>query len=139
MKNQKEIYKIIDANLNRAREGVRVVEELFRFIKKSKRQSDQLKELRHKITRVGQKLPISLEEVKLTRKVAEDVGRRSFTKSEKSKENLTEMVLANLQRAQEALRVLEEFSKLVDVKASYQFKKLRFQSYEIEYKILKAL
>lgn len=137
MNKQKEIYQIIDANLNRAREGVRVVEEVVRFIQQDAKKSDQLKDLRHKIIKAAHELPISLDKVKLARNVEKDVGRNSFSESEKNKKDIQELVFANLQRVQESLRVLEEFSKLLDEKASFRFKKLRFRTYELEIKLLK--
>lgn len=138
-KEKQQLYRAIDANLNRAREGLRVVEEVFRFLKNHKEGSAECKELRHKLVRVSKKLSIPLPEVKDFRNVREDVGRKSFSAGEKKKENLKDLVMANIQRVQEALRVLEEFSKLLDEKASYQFKKCRFEAYQLEKKLLQCL
>jgi len=49
LNNDQHIYQVLDANLNRAREGLRVVEEVFRFTKKNKQVSQKIKDLRHKI------------------------------------------------------------------------------------------
>ncbi len=138
MKSQEEIYQIIDANLNRSREGVRVVEEVYRFIHKDKKRSEQLKELRHKIFKAAALFPVTLSEIKSARNVEKDVGQDSFSETEKEKNSVEELVFANLQRIQESLRVLEEFSKLIDPKISFEFKKLRFRSYELESKLLKS-
>jgi len=139
MNNDQHIYQVLDANLNRAREGLRVVEEVFRFTKKNKQVSQKIKDLRHKIIKASTGLPLSLDQVKLARNTVADVGRNTFSKSERSKKNTLELTIANLQRAQEALRVLEEFSKLVDGKTSFRFKKLRFETYQLEVELLKQL
>lgn len=133
----RKIYRVLDANLNRAREGVRVAEEVFRLVYGDGPLTKKMKRLRHAIVKASQTLPVSLPQIKLAREADSDVGSRSFSASERKKGNAVELAMANLSRAQEALRVLEEFSKLLSEKASYRFKKLRFASYAIETELLK--
>ena len=49
----KKIYRVIDANLNRAKEGLRVCEDTVRFILKDKILTKKIKKLRHDITRIA--------------------------------------------------------------------------------------
>jgi thiamine-phosphate pyrophosphorylase len=103
---------IIDANLNRAREGLRVLEEIARFILQNKELSFSFKNFR---LRLPVKQPI--------RDVPRDPGALSFLKE---KRNLLEILNANAARVQEALRVLAEFSE-----NSSFFETLRFESYQL--------
>jgi len=122
-----KVFRILDANINRAVEGVRVVEEIARFILDDKKATKELKDIRSALRMSGKKLGA----IK-SRQVATDVGRASFSKSEAKRETLLDIFAANIKRVQEALRVLEEFSKLTAPKAGQTFKKIRFQIYELE-------
>ncbi|MFH0918706.1 MAG: thiamine-phosphate pyrophosphorylase [Candidatus Omnitrophota bacterium] len=124
------IGRIIDANLNRAKEGLRVCEEITRFILDSHRFTAQLKEVRHKVNHLGSKIypPAKLLKQRRARK---DVGRRNSC-GELERANCKDIFWANIQRVKESLRVLEEFSKLVDAGVALGFKQLRYKVYEIE-------
>lgn len=127
MTNEGKIFRIIDANINRAVEGVRVVEEIARFVLDDKKATKELKDIRSTLRLSGKKLGILK-----SRQVLTDVGRDSFSKSEAKRETLLDIFTANIKRVQEALRVLEEFSKLTAPKIGQTFKKIRFQIYELE-------
>jgi len=127
IKNPKsKIERILDANINRCVEGLRVVEEIVRFIIENKKLTEKIKKLRDKIRQTTEKAHL------LARKANTDVGSKLYTKSESKRGNLKDICLANIKRAEEALRVLEEFSKLDDPKLGSQYKKYRFELYEIE-------
>ena len=64
------------------------------------------------------------------------MGRAAFSKSEMSRITCSDIFSANIQRAKESLRALEEFFKLIDKKDSAKFTGLRFKVYEIEKKAL---
>jgi len=128
-----QIPRIIDANINRAVEGLRVVEEIVRFIVENKRLTEKVKKLRSKIRRTTEKVHL------LARKANKDVGSKLYTKSESKRKNLKDICIANIKRAEEALRVLEEFSKLEDPKLGNQYKKHRFELYVLEKDIFKQL
>jgi len=121
-----KIPRIIDANINRCVEGLRVVEEIVRFIIENKKLTEKIKKLRSKIRNTTEKAHL------LARKANKDVGSKIYTRSESKRENLKDICIANIKRAEEALRVLEEFSKLDDPKLGSQYKKHRFELYEIE-------
>ncbi|KPK42783.1 MAG: hypothetical protein AMJ78_01335 [Omnitrophica WOR_2 bacterium SM23_29] len=132
---KRKIYRIIDANLNRSREGLRVCEEIARFILNDKSLTKEFKALRHRITNCIRDFPAQLGEIVSTRDAEGDVGRQSRP-SENKRRNWKEIFLANLERVKESLRVLEEFSKLVDKKIADRFKKIRFKLYDIEKKLI---
>jgi thiamine-phosphate pyrophosphorylase len=122
------ILRLLDANLNRLREGVRVVEDIRRYCFDDALISKELKELRHKA-----RLEPYLTLLK-RRDITNDVL-KSTTKSESSRVDLTSVQIANLKRAQESARVLEESLKLYDVQEAQNFKDIRYKLYEIESRI----
>jgi thiamine-phosphate pyrophosphorylase len=136
--NKKNIYRIIDANLNRAREGIRAAEEVARLYFDDAKLSSQFKSLRHQLTRVAQN---SFDEKKLLsfRNSQKDVGANSMGSLEKKRANLESIVFANLRRSQEATRILEEFGKLINPTSALSFKKIRFRLYTLEQKIMALL
>ena len=117
--------RLIDANLNRLREGIRVVEDIFRYVYNDKQTAIKLKELRH-LSRLENYIEL-LE----TRDVKNDVLRSSI-KSELNRTDLYSILIANFKRAQESSRVLEEFCKLISVKDSENFKFIRYELYNLE-------
>ena len=117
--------RLIDANLNRLREGIRVVEDVFRYVYNDKQTAIKLKELRHK-ARTNNYIKL-LE----TRDVKNDVLRASI-KSEQNRSDLNSILIANFKRAQESSRVLEEFCKLISIEDSENFKYIRYELYNLE-------
>lgn len=134
----REIYRILDANLNRAREGLRVLEEIARFVLEDPGLTARLKELRHGLTGQAGRLPGGHQDLVGSRDAAGDVGAESWTSGEKTRESLPGLAAANFKRVQEAARVLEEFGKLLGP-AAEGFKKLRFEAYVLEQEMLARL
>jgi thiamine-phosphate pyrophosphorylase len=124
MTNEGRIFRIIDANVNRAVEGLRVVEEIARFILEDKKLTGQLKAMRAQIRRA--KPPLS------ARGSESDVGRKLYHETEADRQGLLDIFTANIKRAQEALRVLEEYTKLIDPKHGAVYKECRFKVYDLE-------
>lgn len=127
MSEKERIYRIIDANLNRLKEGLRVVEDIRRYGFDDKALAPKIKILRHKI-----KIPQN--EILKFRNTSGDVLKKS-TQSEMKRENLYDLQIANLKRAQESARVLEECFKLVNIENSELFKSVRYELYDIEQEI----
>ncbi len=127
----KKICRLIDANLNRAKEGLRVLEDVLRFIADDKKLTSQIKKIRHAITiyinESGSLGVIILKE----RQILADVGKKT-TSSELKRKDICDIFLANSQRVKESVRTLEEFFKLSDRATSLKFKKLRYKIYHIE-------
>ena len=121
----KNHLRLIDANLNRLREGIRVVEDIFRYIYNNKEISTKLKSLRH-IARTK-----NYYELLEARDVENDVLRESI-KSEQNREDLNSILIANFKRAQESSRVLEELTKLSSIEDSENFKYIRYELYNLE-------
>ena len=117
--------RLIDANLNRLREGIRVVEDIFRYVYNDKQTALKLKELRHK-ARTN-----NYNELLETRDVKNDVLRASI-KSEQNRSDMNSILIANFKRAQESSRVLEEFCKLLAIEDSETFKYIRYELYNLE-------
>ncbi|MDD4329529.1 MAG: thiamine-phosphate pyrophosphorylase [Aliarcobacter sp.] len=122
---EENYLRLIDANLNRLREGIRVVEDVFRYIYNDKQTAIKLKELRH-LSRLENYIEL-LE----TRDVKNDVLRTSI-KSEQNRSDLYSILIANFKRAQESSRVLEEFCKLISIESSENFKYIRYELYNLE-------
>ena len=121
----KNHLRLIDANLNRLREGIRVVEDIFRYIYNNKEISTKLKSLRHTARTKN------YYELLETRDVENDVLRESI-KSEQNREDLNSILIANFKRAQESSRVLEELTKLSSIEDSENFKYIRYELYNLE-------
>lgn len=128
----------MDANFNRAREGLRVCEEFARFFLNSRPLTEEFKKIRRKIGEAYNSLPYSKKFLFSARDTASDVARKGFD-FEKKRSGTLDVFWANLQRTKEALRVLEEFTKLTDERLSDDFKKLRFRTYCAEKQSLKKL
>jgi septal ring factor EnvC (AmiA/AmiB activator) len=134
-----KIIRIIDANLNRGREGLRVVEDLARFIMDDSSLASQIKSARHEITEIAKQLPIDDNDLLNARDSIGDVGIELNSASENNRTSILQIAFANIRRAQESMRVLEELSKLYSAEVALRFKRLRFQLYEIEKKVLTSL
>jgi hypothetical protein len=123
------LYRLIDANLNRLREGLRVLEDIERFIYDNKPLSQKLKSLRHQC-RVPEYNRYLSE-----RDIIGDVLKET-TASESEREDLRSIQLSNIKRAQESARVLEESFKLIDSREAERFKDIRYALYDIEKNML---
>ena len=129
----KNILRIIDANLNRSKEGLRVVEDFARFVMSDENLSSEIKKQRHKIDRIARTVYPQLVS---SRDSKNDVFRRT---KEPRKKNSFSVVVSNIKRVEESLRVLEEFSKIISASAGSKFKKIRFKIYDIEKEIVKRI
>ena len=121
--------RLIDANLNRLAEGIRVVEDIYRYVLDDKTTAKRLKALRHKA-----RIDIYIDLIN-SRDIKNDVLKTS-TSSEQKRNNLQSILIANFKRAQESSRVLEEFCKLISTKDSENFKYIRYELYDIEKAII---
>ena len=127
--NNQALFRVIDANLNRYKEGIRVVEDIYRYIYNDKDIALTLKNLRHI------NIPINIKTLLKYRDSINDVLKPTI-KSETNRENLESIIIANIKRSEESARVLEETFKLIDIETSEIFKNNRYYLYNIEKKIL---
>lgn len=132
-RNDKNHDRIIDANFNRAKEGLRVCEDVCRFILDAKGPTRVYKNSRHQLTKIIGELSIS--KIICSRDIADDVGRKS-TVTEFRRNGHMDIFYANSQRVKESIRVLEEFTKLRNGRLAEDLKKLRYKVYAVEKKII---
>ena len=125
------VFRIIDANLNRCREALRVIEEYFRFILNCAEPSGELKLLRHELILIEEGLgPKRLLEYRDTQN---DCFADENRPEELIRSNESDIAAASFKRAQEASRVIEEYVKLTDTPLlSGIAKKIRFSLYALE-------
>ncbi len=127
-----ELRRVIDANLNRLKEGIRVIEDIARYSHNNKAIASKLKALRHQ-SRIDDLLAL-LE----SRDSINDVLRPT-TASEQNRDTLLDILIANYKRAEESSRVLEEMYKLTLPELSENFKQIRYELYSLEKEHLLAL
>ena len=128
-----KLLRIIDANLNRAQEGLRVCEDITRFILNEKGLTRYFKTIRQDVGTLAKKIYTGKALLLRSRNVKRDIGKKT-TYREGKRSSIEDVFRANIQRAKESLRVLEEISKLLNKKISQDFKRIRFKVYEIEKK-----
>lgn len=124
------LLRALDANANRCREGLRVLEDVARFVLDDAFFTESLKNLRHELETVLSVVPAQrrLE----ARDTGQDVGTGLSTPEEFRRSDWLSVVLANARRVQEGLRCLEEFVKLVHRGSAEELRALRYRSYTLE-------
>ncbi len=127
---QQAIYRILDANLDRAREGLRIIEEWCRFGLNHSVWAEDCKNLRQEIGGWHR------DELRAARNTAEDVGTQLSHPQEEQRDGIGPVLQANFCRVQEALRVLEEYGKLYDADLSSRCKQMRYRVYSLESQVM---
>ncbi|MBI4602258.1 MAG: thiamine phosphate synthase [Planctomycetes bacterium] len=122
--------RILDANLNRAVEALRVAEEVCRLHWSSEGLAADLKALRHEVFAILSAGGIDRPSLLARRDIEGDVGRE--TASPGSGRDPADMAFRNLGRAKEALRVLEEACRLLAPDAAPKLLEARYRLYAIE-------
>ena len=130
---KKDLLRIIDVNLNRSREGLRVCEDIARFMLNDKTITRSFKSLRHGVSALRKGMDLEKLSLLKSRSVRGDVGKKT-TLREANRKNIKDVFRANTERVKESLRALEEVTKLFDRKISKRFKRIRFRVYELEKK-----
>ena len=125
------VLRMWDANYNRAKEALRVVEDVARFYLADGRLTSRLKRARHDLTKTALGCGIAYRKLVEARDSREDVGARGLIRDKRSPQ-WRDLFLSNLKRSQEAARVLEELSKMVKPEKTRTFQALRFRLYELE-------
>ncbi len=133
------MLRILDANLNRVGEGLRVLEDVSRFILNDPGLSEELKVLRHRLLPRDRSLQ---ERLLSARRAGEDVGAFIGEESEAERPDTLSLVRANSRRVQQSLRVIEEITKVPGQDFGLDWKKVkeaRFKLYELEQTVLLRL
>lgn len=127
--------QIIDANLNRLSEGLRIIEEIVRFGIRNKVLLSQIRQKKHTLWQCLSDIRLKAIYARDSRK---DLGRVADFDNLK-RDNLFDVFTANIKRAQESSRVLEELFKIDNVSVARFFKQMRFWLYELESALLRLL
>jgi thiamine-phosphate pyrophosphorylase len=126
--------RVLDACANRAREGLRVVEDYCRFVLDDPFLTGELKRLRHDLAAALDEFAPDL--LLSARDTPRDVGTSLTTTAEQERDSPAGVARANLKRLQEALRSLEEFGKLYGTGLGTALERLRYRAYTLEGAIL---
>ena len=134
------LWRLIDANANRAREGLRVMEDVARFVLDDSRSLEQLKGIRHALTSALRAIDPKSDRLVGSRDVQADAGTSLHGSNEYERNGLPELIAANAKRAQESLRAIEEACKALDgagdtVKSVEQ---ARYRAYECEQRLVRT-
>lgn len=129
-KESARTYRILDANVNRASEALRVLEDYARFTLNDATICSELKALRHDFAAGLSRL--DADALRASRNTPGDVGTDVTTSREMSRADLGHVVTANARRLQESLRSLEEYGKLVDPEFAARCEQIRYRVYSIE-------
>ncbi len=132
-----EELRIIDENLNRLSEGLRVLEDIARMLLNNAEITQQLKTLRHNL--ISADISFNKQLIQ-SRDSEKDVGARTVVAGEETNRSLADLLVANSKRTQESLRVLEEMAKLPALNLdSNNYKNARFEVYTVERNLLSKL
>lgn len=134
------VHRILDANANRAREALRVMEEAARFLLDDPDLCGALKRLRHELAAALAPVPGLLAH----RDTPGDVGTSVHTPTEGRRDSVLDVATAAGRRAGEALRAIEEYAKILDVSTMAdglpgRVEQLRYRVYELERRLVGAL
>ncbi len=124
------IYRILDANINRASEALRVLEDWVRFAKNNNAISEKLKNIRHNINNIITLHPNLI----LNRESINDIGRNIENNSQRS--SVKDIIRANCKRTEEALRVLCEYGQLLNIDTK-KIESDRYEIYTLEKELIK--
>jgi thiamine-phosphate pyrophosphorylase len=131
---QIDVARILDAGANRAREGLRVLEDYCRFALDDAFLTGELKRLRHDLADALRALPANL--LLEARDTLNDVGTGITTAREQDRQCLENVAQAGMKRLQEALRSLEEYGKIVNPQLGRAVEAIRYRTYTLERALL---
>lgn len=127
---QPALYRILDANLDRAREGLRVIEEWCRFGLNNVTFTEQCKHWRQELAHWHR------SELRAARNTPDDPGTDLTHPSEAARGSIEQVLQANFCRVEEALRVLEEYGKVYRADMAAALKQMRYQVYTLESRLM---
>jgi thiamine-phosphate pyrophosphorylase len=124
------LLRILDAAANRATEGLRVVEDSLRLAHDDRHLTSLAKQLRHELAETLARFPAADRHA--ARDTRHDVGTELSTPTEASRSDLAAVAAASFKRIEQALRSLEEYSKLIAADLGARFESLRYRCYTLE-------
>lgn len=136
---RRDAARIIDANANRAREALRVMEDAARFLLDDAALSAELKALRHGLRAALDALPLDPGFLLASRDTPGDVGASLTTEAETRRESAADVAAAASKRLTEALRSIEESAKTLPGGGAAAFERLRYRAYGAERALMLAV
>ena len=127
------LLRIIDVNLNRLDESLKLIEDIIRFQLEHKQLLSQMRKIRADF--LGFKKVLPLTRIIGSRRSQKDLGRKEKFDSGPKKDQ-TGLLLTTLSRAKESSRTIEETLKVIEPNLSNRAKKIRFQIYDLEKEIV---
>lgn len=131
-----KLLRVLDVNFNRCKEGLRVVEDVFRFVVEDDSLRTRIRALRHSLDEFAQG-PL-MKEALARRNARADIGKKPDS-LENRRRDVADIVYANFQRAKESLRVIEECLKILAPGHVKQIKAARYKVYSIEKEVLSVI
>jgi thiamine-phosphate pyrophosphorylase len=127
---ERAVYRIIDANFNRAREAIRVIEEFCRFALNSGAFTERAKQLRHELSAAIDKLDAG--SLISSRDTLGDVGVDKTIENQLRRSDLKDCLTAACKRLTEALRALSEMTQTLNPSVAEKIENLRYTAYTLE-------
>ena len=129
----REIYRILDANLNRAREALRVVEDCGRFVLNDPAITAMAKHYRSSLRELFDHLP--RKELITSRNTSGDIGTDLTSPTEQQRTNVEDVAIAACKRLTESLRTIEEYAKIIAPEVAISVERLRYDAYTLEQRL----
>lgn len=133
----REIYRILDASFNRAREALRVIEDCGRFALNDPAVTAVAKTMRSDLREVLEEMP--MDEFLTARDTPGDIGTELTSPTEATRGGLGDVARAACKRLGEALRSIEEYAKIVAPQTTVRVERMRYNSYTMERRVLGRL
>jgi thiamine-phosphate pyrophosphorylase len=129
-----DVLRILDVNLNRTREALRVIEDFARFVRDDADAAAAAKGCRHDLRSVI--AAVGADNLLAARDIVGDVGRDLKTAQELTRQTPDDVVRAAFARASEATRALSEYGKLISPATASAAESLRYRLYELEQRVV---
>ncbi len=126
-------FSLIDANFGRAREGLRVIEDIARFIIRDRDFFEECKGLRHTLTDCEYHFGCAYT---AGSRIGEDLGKEKVVDTEYERGSSFDIIRASAGRVGQSLRVLEEYAKVYAPRLAIKIEDLRYRVYTLEYRLL---
>ncbi|MGC9455121.1 MAG: thiamine phosphate synthase [Phycisphaerae bacterium] len=133
----RELYRILDANFNRAREALRVAEDCGRFALNDPAITAMAKHMRSDLKGILEVMPSA--EMLISRDTAGDIGTELTSPTEPARKDLGDVAAAACKRLSEALRTIEEYSKVVAPEQTVLLERMRYNAYTLEQRLIGRL
>jgi thiamine-phosphate pyrophosphorylase len=130
----REIYRILDANFNRAREALRVAEDCGRFALNDPAVTAMAKHMRSDLREVLSAMPAG--EMLQARDTPGDIGTEITSPGEPVRRDLRDVAAAACRRLTESLRTIEEYAKVVAPTQTLAIERMRYDAYTLEQRLV---